>query len=484
MTPRARLGILVGLLLASETLYVALARSNAINGVRPVLTFLVVMTGLFLLATASFLLVRAGPDEGRVVWWLVAGGAVLFRLTLLPAGLPHDARLAELLAHLRADLRGERVAYERFLLYDTDLWRYLWDGHAWAHGVNPFVYPPIAEAVDRLADPDDPITSDGRYVWPDIRDNINHPDVPTIYPPLAQVAFRAAHAIAPGSVLAWKGLLVVVDLVAGLLVALTLEALGRSRAWAILYLWNPLVVKAFAGSGHLDALAAAALAAVAYCVVKRRNRWAAASLALAVLAKLAPIVLAPLVGRRIGWRPMLLAGVLVAAGYAPFVGAGVGLFAGFKTFATQWQFNPGPYLLAERLAGLFVSDPQLGARALCGLAFLGFVVLLWRRDDGQAESLPEYGAWLLGVLLVLGPVVMPWYVTWVLPFAVVARQRVWVFFSALVCLAFLVMVDGIEREWVLGMEYGVFAALLLLERRRQLRGRSSSPFGTRAALSG
>jgi hypothetical protein len=112
------------------------------------------------------------------------------------------------------------------------------------------------------------------------------------------------------------------------------------------------------------------------------------------------------------------------------------------------------------------------------------VVLLWRRDDGQAESLPEYGAWLLGVLLVLGPVVMPWYVTWVLPFAVVARQRVWVFFSALVCLAFLVMVDGIEREWVLGMEYGVFAALLLLERRRQLRGRSSSPFGTRAALSG
>jgi hypothetical protein len=69
----------------------------------------------------------------------------------------------------------------------------------------------------------------------------------------------------------------------------------------------------------------------------------------------------------------------------------------------------------------------------------------------------------LGALLVLSPTVMPWYVTWLLPLAIIARRRIWIYFSALVCLAFLVMVDGTERPWVLALEYGMFFSLLAYE---------------------
>ena len=81
---------------------------------------------------------------------------------------------------------------------------------------------------------------------------------------------------------------------------------------------------------------------------------------------------------------------------------------------------------------------------------------------------------VLGALLVLGPVVMPWYVTWLLPLAILARERVWLVFSALVCLAFLVMVDGVERPGALWIEYAALGGLLLWRARK---GRPSSIAG-------
>ena len=83
------------------------------------------------------------------------GGAVLFRLTLLPAGLPHDTSWRAVPGALRADLRGVRVSYERFLLFDSDVWRYLWDGHVWAHGVNPYLHAPADPELDAWADEGD-----------------------------------------------------------------------------------------------------------------------------------------------------------------------------------------------------------------------------------------------------------------------------------------------------------------------------------------
>ncbi len=463
MSTPARQSLLVGLMLGSEVLYVAMLRLNAINGVRPVLTFLAIMAALFALCGTAFVLVRDWRDPGQRPWWTIAVGAVLFRLTLLPAGLPHDASPPELLDGLRADLRGERVAYERFLLYDTDVWRYLWDGHVWAHGVNPFAHPPNADAMDELVDLDDSKLSDGRSVWPDVRDNINHPHVPTIYPPLAQIIFRASHALAPGSVFVMKGLLVGFDLLAGLFIVLAARALGRSPAWTLLYLWNPLVVKVFAGSGHVDSLTAAALAGTAYLVVRRRNSWAAVAFGLAILSKLAPLILVPFVGRRLGRRNLLLAGLVVAVGYVPFLSAGRGLFAGLWRFAGEWQFNAGAFALARGIAASLVPGAPWVARIVCGAALLAFLLWLAQNDDGRAESFPAYGAGALGALLVLSPAVMPWYVAWLLPLAVIAQQRVWFFFSGLVCLAFLVMVDGIEHDGALIIEYGALALLLLRE---------------------
>jgi hypothetical protein len=460
LTKQARLWLLGGLLLASEGVYLALLRLNAINGLRPVLSFLALLAVLFVFYALAFLLVQTHLDSSRGMLLIIAAGAALFRMTLVPAGLPHDASFGELCSGIRSDLRGERVSFERFQLFDDDVWRYLWDGHVWAHGGNPYVFAPRNAGVDAFADEDRLDLSDERPIWSDIRGNIPDSDVNTIYPPLGQGVFRLAHLIAPGSVLALKSVLVFFDLLGGLFLALALVAAGRPVTWVLLYAWNPLVIKVFAASGHSDAIAVAAVAALAYCLLRGAKFAAGTSFALAVLAKLIPIVLFPFVARRIGWRNSLSALLMILAGYIPFLGAGQSLFAGTFTYARFWRFNAGPFEMVRWLAGILGTQASRDARLLILFLFASVLAWLTWRDSGTSESFAPNAAAALGTLIVLSPAIMPWYITVVIPLAILSGQRIWIWFSAIVCFAFFIMVDQREHAWVLCLEYGLLAAPL------------------------
>src|SRR5258708_18447897 len=85
----------------------------------------------------------------------------------------------------------------------------------WAHGLNLYQLPPNHRALESVADQDNPGLTDRSAVWEDIRDNVNHPWLPTVYPPLMQLVFRFSHWLAPGSVLVLKALLAGFDLLAG-----------------------------------------------------------------------------------------------------------------------------------------------------------------------------------------------------------------------------------------------------------------------------
>ena len=456
------------LLVVSETFYIGLARHDAVSSMASVGQFLAWMGALFLLygcacwmvarPTAGTTSVAVGCRHRRHLLIVIGIGAVAFRLTVAGAGLSGDRSFANQIDSARADLTGRAVGFDRYLLYDDDIWRYLWDGHVLARGENPYVLAPIDPRADRFADPDTAAAGDPSQ-WPDIRDNINHPAIPTIYPPLAQGAFLIAHALAPGSVLAMKAVVIVADLLAVLFVALALRATGRAPELCLLYAWNPLVIKVFAGSAHVDALLVAALAACAYFIAQRAAAAAGAAFGLAVLGKLSPLILLPFVARRVGWRGTAVAAAVVVAGYLPFASAGSGLWQGLATFSAHWEFNAGLYAaIAALLAALSTAGPA-SARVVAGAAILLCLATLVLLDDGRDDTFAGIAALALGALLVFSPVVMPWYVTWILPLAAIANQRTWLWFSGLVCLAFLVMVDGRERVWYRVVEYGVFAII-------------------------
>jgi alpha-1,6-mannosyltransferase len=446
------------MLLASELLYLSLLRLNAINGARPVLIFLATIGAAFALCFAAYLLLQK-RRWGAAEWALIIGGAMLFRITLLPAGLPPDLTLREKFAAMSADWRGESVTYERFQLFDDDIWRYLWDAHVASAGINVYAAAPADSALDSLVS----AAANAHPDWETIRANINYADLRTIYPPLAQIVFRSAHWLAPGSVLAMKTIVAAFDLLAFAFLILTLAALDQPPARSILYGWNPLVIKVFAGSGHIDAVLVAALSATCYFLVRKRRTAASASLGLAIAAKIIPIVLLPFLLRRAGkWRTVL-ACMVALVWWLPYFGAGTRAFDSLLAFSEGWQFNGGIFQLLASVLAVFTSRPQLPARMICGAAIAMLLLVLYRSDDRAPATFADFTVVTLGSILIFSPAVMPWYVTWLLPAAIIARNRAAIFFSLAVCASFFVMVQGVEWPWALVLEYGALGGVICWE---------------------
>lgn len=431
----------------SAALYIRLLSLDAVNGWSAVSSFLVIMTGLFALFGGALWMLWRGQLSGGVP--LVAGGAVLFRLLLVPAGLPAHAPLSQKLVWLGQDLRSEAVVFERFQLFDDDVWRYLWEANVSKAGYNPYSWTPASPELDTVK----------VGVFEEIRDNVTYPEIASIYPPLAQLLFRAAHAVAPGSIVAMKFFVIACDIGACVLIGLLLKSRGMRPEWALAYAWNPLIIKVFAGSSHVDALAVLLLSALALAVVRGQRTWSAAAFGLAVLAKLSPAILAVFLVRRIGWLRMALAAAVIVLGYLPYSSAGFALIAGFRTFAAGWEFNAGLFNLCKALLEPWFANSAGYAKLSCGIVLAAWVGRIWRQDDGGAAAFLRSGADTFGAVLLCSPAVMPWYLSWALPFAIASGRIVWVAWTFPVLAAFLVMVDGKERRWVLILEYATLAAV-------------------------
>lgn len=415
--------VLTGLLM--EACFIGMAAAGDLR--RHVAAFLLLHLAAFLTYLAAVWRVR---PEGRRMAWIVAFG-LLFRLTLWcsPGAL------------------------------SDDLYRYLWDGRVQAHGINPYRYPPDAPELTALRDP---------------HLSVNHPDVPTIYPPFAQVVFLLISLISP-TPLAVKIAFTLFDLGTAWFLHRLLVRRGGPPEALIIYLWSPLVVVEVAGSGHVDALAIFWMVGALLWAEERKPVRASVALSLSILSKFFAAALIPAFWV---WRPhpppplshgergvrglaLLLIPLIVAAAYLPYIGAGENLFAGLRTYAEHWQFND--LLFRHILARANTPDR---ARQVVALLFgLTALVLAIRKVDLFTSAFVLVGAFLL-----LTPTLHPWYVLWVVPFLVFRRDAAWLLLTGLVPLAYYVLIryvsEGVwvEAEWVRWAEFGPFAALYVGEK--------------------
>ena len=325
-----------------------------------------------------------------------------------------------------------------------DVWRYLHDGRAQVAGVNPYRYAPVAPEALEYAGPE--------------HDLINHPELTTVYPPAAQVTFFAAAVIGP-SLFAWKGILLIFELLLAAGIVLLLRARGKPRGRVAVYLLHPLPIIEFAGNGHVDAVAIATLVLALGLLAERRRIASGIALAFSIAAKYlaAPVAL-------FGARDLPRnerAGFLIAGAaallllYAPYLDASP--FGSLRTFAETFEFNGSVYALATT-----ITAPRT-ARFLLAAGLAGLLGLLWwRRADTERAAF----VWIAGVLLV-SPIVHPWYVVWLIPF-LAWRWEPWVLaWTATVVLSYTVLpawhADGVWQlpAWVPWVEYAPVMGLLV-----------------------
>jgi hypothetical protein len=275
---------------------------------------------------------------------------------------------------------------------DDDVHRYIWDGRVQRLGYNPYIVVPSDPALGRLHTPE--------------TRTLNNPDVPSPYPAGAQLFFRAITAIHE-SIFALKVAFVVCDLAMVLVLLDVLHSSRQGAHWVLAYAWNPLLATEVAGSGHVDIVGVLLLLVSVAALGRRWRAVAALAFGLAVAVKLLPIVLLPLYWRRVRIRDGVLAAVVVALLYVPFLNHGRISIGSLGTYVQSFRFNDPAFGALERVAA-----PQL----VVGLAVLvGFLTAIWLRRKSAAWSSDAF-AWPMAASLLCAPVVYPWYLLWLLPF--------------------------------------------------------------------
>lgn len=434
---------------------------------------------------AVFLWVRGAGDLGSQVprLWLA----------LLPAAAAYGyagwlaLRSSGSLPRAGLVVGGFAVLFRLLLLWtepslSDDIYRYLWDARVQAAGANPYARAPAAASLSELRDED----------W----SRINHPEVVTVYPPAAQWFFLAARFAWPG-VTGLKAALVLCDLLLVAVLWRLLRARGQRPERALLYAWHPLPVIEIAGNGHVDVLGVTLMMLAFLLMARGRRQGAALALAAAVLAKVVPVLCLAAFWRhwappRSGpWRrwldpaprwPLVWVPAGVAAACLPYAGAGEAMWSGLRTFAVKWRHNDSLYGLVYSL----IADPRPGwewddgalmaARWIC----LGALAAATAGAAALRGDPVRIAAGAMGALLLLSPVVHPWYVLWVLAFVPMHPAPHWVAFSWLAFLGYQVLApyrgSGIWQpaEWVVWVEYGPVYLLLAvaLVRRTGRAGRA------------
>jgi hypothetical protein len=320
-------------------------------------------------------------------------------------------------------------------LLSGDVYRYLSDGRVSASGGNPYAYTP----------------SDAR---------INHPEIRSIYPPLAQWLFRVVNQLT-----AWRLLLIAADVAAIVLL--------RSNG-ALAYATCPLVLFEGTWSAHIDLLAGVLLA-----VALLRGSMIAAGLAGGL--KVIPLAAVPALSRsaRTPRRVLTLAGTLVLP-ILPFLGGPI--MPGFRDYATRWIFNSPLYdvvrFVVERiptktiwthhpLRFQFLSDfvyrhvyADFVTRAILAVIAIGAIVLARRVTTAVAA------------LLICSPAIHPWYWLTIAPSALIERSR-WLYVALLMPLSYL-LYDGMPARMLYALYATSALSALVISRFTPSRGDSPS----------
>ncbi len=332
---------------------------------------------------------------------------------------------------------------------DDDVRRYVWDGRMQRLGYNPYIVVPKDPAVAALH------TAETR--------TMNHPDLPSLYPPGAELFFRAVTAIHE-SVFAMRAALVICDMVIVLVLFAVFRSTGREAHWILAYAWNPLLATEVAGSGHIDILGALLLLMSFAALLRRWRAIAAVAFALAIAVKFLPIVLLPLYWRRVRVRDAIMAAALFALLYLPFLNHGRIPIGSLGTYMQSFRFNDPVFTVLERVA----APEVIGALA----ALIGILIAIWLRTKSQTLSEDAF-AWPIAASLLCAPVVYPWYLLWLVPFVRSKSTLPIIVWTVSIIPTYIVWhLRALGRPWmlpgwVLLLEYGsvaVTAAIILLPR--------------------
>lgn len=292
-------------------------------------------------------------------------------------------------------------------LFENDHFRYIWEGRVLFNGYNPYTTPPNSDLLDHI------IFSK--------RDFIGFPSLSSIYPPLGLLNY---------ALIGWMNYewaMITLQIQNALLILLFLKFINYHHY--LLYFF-PFLQKEFINAVHLDLLA---VTPMLWFLVKTNFKTKATAVVVSALIKLNSIFIWSAYIKKNSWKKAITGGtisLLFVVPYLFFTSQGSGAAA----FRRDWLWSPGFLTYWEAI----FNSPLLNGRYIGFAIFL--VVILARiiksfnsinREDTLDSIILTFSA-----LFFFSPVFNPWYLIWLLPFAI-TRENIWaLIYIFLSCLSY------------------------------------------------
>lgn len=357
-----------------------------------------------------------------------------------------------------------------------DFYRFIWDGRMLLHGNNPYLYLPST------------IINDPGFHMPEAQQLFNgmgslSAGHYTNYPPVNQLCFAIVAVVAGksifSSVIVFKLLIIGADVGIFYFGRKLLKQQNLPAKNIFLYFLNPLVIIELTGNLHFEGVMIFFLIWSLYLLQMGRLKWAAVVFALSVSVKLIPLMLLPLLFRKLKFKDAILFYSIVAGSilllFLPFLS--YQFFTNYSATVALWfvnfEFNASIYYLLREI-GYQISGYNLihfigKITPLFVLSFIAVAASVKKNElfKGYIESM------LLSMCFYffLSTTVHPWYIITPLALSIFTKYRFPLVWTFTVILSYYTYSNIAFKEspLILVLEYVIVFGVLFWE----LSGRKS-----------
>jgi hypothetical protein len=353
-----------------------------------------------------------------------------------------------------------------------DYFRFIWDGRLIEEGINPFLYLPDEVQKQSLLVGE---MNNALYL------KMNSPNYYSVYPPILQFIFFIASKLSLssnyGAIIILRIVILLAEIGSYFFLTKIIALLKLPKNRILIYLLNPLVIVEISGNLHFEGVMLFFVVASFYFLLINNIIFSSILFSLAVSTKLLPLVLLPLITKKLGLKKGFIYSLLVlllsSVLFLPFInqelisniGNSVGLY--FQKF----EFNASIYYLA-RWVGFQISG--YNEIAIIGklLPIISFALIMYislKSKLKQSDKIFfESALTILFVYYLFSLIIHPWYLTFLVLISVFSNHRYALIWSLLIFLTYLTYasVPFMENAWVLFLEYGIVITWYLSEKNK------------------
>ncbi len=351
-----------------------------------------------------------------------------------------------------------------------DYFRFFWDGTLLLEAYNPYLYLPstLIESPEAVKLGLDKVLFEA----------LNSPDYYTVYPPFNQLIFAfsvwlAAHHIW-WAVVAMRLVIFGAELMSLFFMYRLLKFYKLPTTYLLGYWLNPLVIVEAVGNLHFEGVMFAfVLMGIYFLQVKNNLYTAGFAFALAIVTKLIPLLMLPLLWRYLGFKKGFLfcisTCVLVLLSFLPFLSNALlsNLSSSIGLYFQKFEFNASIYYLLRSLGFWWYGYNIIATlgRVLSMLTLLGILGIAFYFPIKKPQDLPKALLWSLFFYYSLATTVHPWYVLMLVGLSVFTPYRFALLWSFTVLWSYAAYQNDDYDEnlvWV-GLEYSFVIVWLLWE---------------------